>query len=311
MLSERLTRRRFLKFASSSLPISGIGLGVALETTFSSGASIIAASQTKLYESLFILDTWFWTNGTSIDEQNKILREIGCPRTSECRTKWDTLPATLKKLDRDGINLVAVYAPIDIDSGRLPPQIETAVKVLKDTNVILWMALTSRKYKPSDVAGDGLAVPVLQRTADLAEKSELELSIYPHSFFWLERNSDALRLIRKVDRKNIGCTFNLYHWLKVQGPNGLQAEAKMVLPHLNCLTINGSRTNASELPVEKGILPLGEGDYDIEEFVRTFVRLGYKGPIGLQGYGIGGDVRGKLEKSLRAWRTYSARIAAT
>ena len=37
-------------------------------------------------------------------------------------------------------------------------------------------------------------------------------------------------------------------------------------------------------------------------FLRTLRDLGYRGPIGLQCYGIGGDVREHLERSLATWR---------
>jgi sugar phosphate isomerase/epimerase len=57
--------------------------------------------------------------------------------------------------------------------------------------------------------------------------------------------------------------------------------------------------------VEEGILPLGEGDYDVRSFVETFHKMGFRGPIGLQGYGIGGDIHAKLAASLEEWKKYS------
>jgi len=38
--------------------------------------------------------------------------------------------------------------------------------------------------------------------------------------------------------------------------------------------------------------------------------VGYTGPIGLQCYGIQGDVRDNLTRSIAAWREFSARLAA-
>jgi hypothetical protein len=37
--------------------------------------------------------------------------------------------------------------------------------------------------------------------------------------------------------------------------------------------------------------------------------VGYRGPIGLQGYGIGGDRRANLAVSMAAWRKLSASAA--
>lgn len=310
MQIEDFPRRRFLK--STALGVSGLALGGALRGTRVECRATEQVSsfnaRTDLYNRLFIMDTWFWKNGLTVAQQNELLIQVSSPRTSECRGNWKEFPQVLETLDRDGIDLIAVYVTLEIDSGDLPPYVNDLMRQLKGLDAFVWIALTSKKYKPSDAAGDKLAIPVLQQAADLVRRAGLQISIYPHFSFWVERNEDALRLVRKTQRDNVGCTFNLYHWLKVEGPDNLEGKAKAVLPHLNCVTINGSRKNASELKVEEGILPLGEGDYDVENFVRTLVRLGYKGPIGLQGYGIGGDIRAKLEKSLQNWRAYCARI---
>jgi hypothetical protein len=37
-------------------------------------------------------------------------------------------------------------------------------------------------------------------------------------------------------------------------------------------------------------------------FLKTLKGLGYKGPVGLQCYGIGGDARDHLARSMAAWR---------
>lgn len=53
---------------------------------------------------------------------------------------------------------------------------------------------------------------------------------------------------------------------------------------------------------ERYIQPVGEGDFEVGGFLRTLKELGYRGPIGLQCYGIGGDTRGRLVRSIGAWR---------
>ena len=233
---------------------------------------------------------------------------LGIRRTSESRAKWETFSKVLETLDRDGVELVAVYAPLVIDSGELPTYVSDFMARLEGRDTLVWFTLSSKKYTRPDPAGHKTAVRLMRQAADAARQAGLQISIYPHFGSWIEQTEQAFHLANETQSDRVGCTFNLYHWLKVEGPNDLEAKAKTVLPKLNCITINGSRRNASKLKVEEGILPLGEGDYDVEAFVRTFVRLGYTGPIGLQGYGIGGDIRAKLDNSLREWRTYCKRI---
>jgi len=50
--------------------------------------------------------------------------------------------------------------------------------------------------------------------------------------------------------------------------------------------------------------------FDSYDFLRTLKDLGYNGPIGLQGYDIGGDVYENLKRSMGAWRKLSYRLTA-
>ena len=45
-----------------------------------------------------------------------------------------------------------------------------------------------------------------------------------------------------------------------------------------------------------------------ERVLARAAKMGYTGPIGLQCYGIPGDVRDNLAESMKAWRSYSARL---
>jgi hypothetical protein len=40
----------------------------------------------------------------------------------------------------------------------------------------------------------------------------------------------------------------------------------------------------------------------VGRLLKTLKQLGYRGPIGLQCYGIGGDAREHLARSMAAWR---------
>jgi len=302
----RRTRRDFLR---NTVAVAG---GLAIAGEMEPDNAVLAketAGRDDLFNRFFIMDTWFWTNNWDIQKQVEILKQLGIPRTCHSlkgdEASWKAFPAILKTLDQGGIELISVYSTLEIDAGVLPQNLKELIQRLQGRKTLLWLSLTSKKYKSSDPAGEEPANRLLLQAAEEAQKTGLRISIYPHFSFWAERTDDVFRAAQKTQRDNVGCTFNLYHWLKVEGPDNLENKAKTVLPRLNCVTVNGSRKNAKELKVEEGILPLGEGDYDVKAFVKTFTQLGYAGPIGLQGYSIGGDIRAKLEKSLQEWKTYA------
>ena len=298
-------RRQFLR---TSL-LAGSGLAAAV---WAPPASKAKETVVPLCDRFFIMSAGFFKSDLSIAQIADWLQRIGNPRfdytIGNDEKRFKEFPESLRTMKRKGIDLITVYSTIEIDSGILPQWIKDLIGLLKGSGAILWISLTSEKYKSSDPAGDRLAIPILREAADLAKENGLRISIYPHCNFWVERIGDALRLALHVDRENLGCTFNLFHWLYVEGPKDLEKKAKLALPKLNCVTINGSLKNASELMVTDGILPLGEGDYDTEAFIRTFIRLGYTGPFGFQGYGFEGDITGKMERSLKVWKEYCQRM---
>jgi sugar phosphate isomerase/epimerase len=72
------------------------------------------------------------------------------------------------------------------------------------------------------------------------------------------------------------------------------------------VSINGADTFDPQPGWDKYIQPLGQGNFDIARFLATLDELGYRGPIGLQCYGIGGDAREHLARSMEAWRKLQA-----
>jgi sugar phosphate isomerase/epimerase len=76
------------------------------------------------------------------------------------------------------------------------------------------------------------------------------------------------------------------------------------------VSINGSDDSA-DLRAGKGkwIVPLDEGRFDLLGLLKTLRGLGYTGPVGLQCWGIGGDAREHLLRSMNAWRKLNERLA--
>lgn len=294
MTDRPISRRTFCQ------TLTALGVGA-----LSSGcASAVKKARTSsLFNRFFIMDTSFWENKLDAQSQVDILKKVGIPKSTDSLNQWDKFPQVLKTFDENRVAMKAVYVRLSIDDAAIPPFVDPLIESLKGRGTLLWLNVVSQKFKPSDSAGDSAAVPIVQQIADRAEKAGLAISLYHHRGDWMERVGDTYRLAFKANRGNVGCTFNLYHWLFNDGPDTLDVKARMVLPKLNCVTINGAMKNTAQIDVREAILPLGEGDYDVEGFVRTFIKLGYKGPFAFQGYGIGGDIQTKLTQTVQTWRT--------
>jgi len=241
-------------------------------------------------------------------QQVEMIKELGYDGIG-C-TAGPGLGEMLKELDKNGLRLFAVYlgANIDADQPRYGPELKEAIEVLKGRNAIIWLFVLSKKHKPSSPEGDARAVEVIREIADMAAEAKLRISLYPHHRFWVERVEDAVRVARKVDRKNVGVTFNLCHWLMVDDEKNMESRINSAMPYLSLVSINGADSGGKNW--KQLIQTLDRGTFDIYSFLKALDDAGYNGPIGLQGYGIGGDAYDNLKRSMNAWRQLTKRLAA-
>jgi len=244
----------------------------------------------------------------SLAEQAALLKELGYDGAGHL---WlGQVPERLKTLDEAGLKLYQVYVQIDLAPGKqaFDPKLKEVAALLKgrDTQIAVLVA----GLGPSDPAGDARAVEGVRQIADIAREAGLKVVLYPHSGFWLEKVEDALRVVKKADRPNLGVMFNLCHWLKVDEEKNLRPLLTAAMPYLWAVSIHGA-DKADEIHAGKGnwIQPLGSGSFDVPALLALLKELGYKGPIGLQCYGIGGDAREHLARSMAAWKKMNEKPA--
>jgi sugar phosphate isomerase/epimerase len=268
--------------------------------------------KTGLANSFFAMDT-----GT-IDEAHKsaksqvdMLKELGYAGIGY----WEGNPSQgtastgiaemLGELDKSNLKMFGAYFTIKLEepAEKYTTLIENSIRALAGRKTTIWLAITSDVHQKSAISGDEQAVAIISRIADVANKNGVAVGLYPHNNFWLEKVEDAIRLAEKSNRRNVGVIFNLYHWLKTDKPANMQSVLTKASPYLLAVTINGTTEAGS-------IETLDRGTFDVYRFLRAIKQAGFTGPIGLQGYGIGGDVRENLRRSMQTWREFSQRLAA-
>lgn len=194
------------------------------------------------------------------------------------------------------------------DQADLPPDLLKAVDDLVGTGGTLWLAINKVQFPagllPRPEYGDTIVVPQLKRLVAYAGPKGVKVSLYPHTGFWAARFETCVRVAAKVDDPSLGVTFNLCHWLKVEGserdPLPLIKDA---LPRLNFVTVNGADTgDTQKLGWDRLIQPLGRGSYDVGAFVAKVRAVGYRGPFGFQGYGIKMDAKELLNETMAGWK---------
>ncbi len=248
-------------------------------------------------------------NHKTAEQQVALVKELGFAGIGPTYTTPAALTEMLAAVDRHQSELHPIYVKLDLDAAEpISPQIRDSIQQLRGRDAIVWLWVVSKVHPPSDPAGDAKAVPILREIADLAEPAGVKIALYPHTDVWVERVEDAVRLSRAVARKNVGVTFNLCHWLKVDGKE-LETRLKAAFPHLFVVTINGADTDGKDWG--KLIQPLDTGTFDVSAVLTQLAELGWQGPIGLQHFGIRGDAKANLQRSMDAWRKMSGKLSAT
>jgi sugar phosphate isomerase/epimerase len=228
---------------------------------------------------------------------------------------WERNPAggttglaeMLTALDSNTLKLFCEYFTIKLDepNERNPALLNESINLLENKNAVLLLALSNSKLPKSSREGDDQAVAVIREIADTAHKAGICVALYPHSDAWLATINDAIRLTEKANRRNVGVTFNLYHWLKTE--HSLRADIEQTIkkasPFLFVVTINGSSEAGS-------IETLDKGTFDVYNLLKILNSQGYTGPVGLQGTGLTGEASENLKRSIDAWRIFSQRLAA-
>jgi len=206
------------------------------------------------------------------------------------------------------LKLFQITMTVEVGPGKqaYDPRFKEVLGLVKGRHVQFDLLLNGRK--PSDATVDAHAVEILRDMSELARESGSQLLLYPHQGSWVERIEDSCRVAEKVDRSNVGVMFNLCHWLRVDSQRDYKPLLQKALPRLWAISINGADVLDPQPGWDHYIQPLDKGSFDVGKFLRTLKELGYQGPIGLQCYGISGDAREHLARSITAWGKLSANL---
>ena len=215
-----------------------------------------------------------------------------------------------------GLKFFNGYHVLDLNPAQPAPdaKLRAWLVAMRGADTVLWLALNKitradgTLHPVSSSEADVYVLSQLRALAEVAHANGIRIALYPHTGFWLARVEDALRLANALDRPDVGVTFNLCHWLKVEGAERDPVPVlRVALPRLMFVTISGADTGDTRaMGWERLIQPLDAGTYDLAGFVRTLQAIGYTGPVGFQGYNIKAEPRAVLTRSMNAWRTFQS-----
>lgn len=268
--------------------------------------------------SFFSFNTGIKSGGfETLDSQAELLHELGYDGVE--KEGIAGFAAMQQAMEKKGLNIYTNYIRVDLDNTEQPydPSLLEVFKMIEGKPTMVWIHVMSKKYKPSSEENDKLAVPIFQEIADKASIYGVKVMLYPHINMWIECAEDAIRVSRKVNRRNFGMTFNLCHFLahsnreNVDPLKKFPELAQQAIPYLFAISLNGADLiPKGEKIWNSFIQPLGDGDYNTYLYLKTFLDLGFDGPVGLQTFNIKQNSDVHLKRSIETWREFKKRYAS-
>lgn len=248
----------------------------------------------------------------SLAEQAQLFRELGydgCGHICQdlgygniSHPPNTTVEQRARTLADQDLRLVQAYGRIYLERGtpinmaRLKEMMPT---LAKHKSQLVLLLLGDRK---ADL--DDKAVALLGEIADLAKPHGVQIALYPHSSDYTETLGEALRVVKKLNRPDeVGVMFTFQHWKNCDPNQDVRAVLTDAAPWLKSVSINGTNKAGAR------VLPLDQGDFDVGQVLDILRDIGFRGPVGLMCWSIGGDARTHLDSSMQAWRNQPAVVA--
>lgn len=262
---------------------------------------------------IYAMDTFFYTSLGSYDltARCQMLSELGYDGTY--LTVWSphaerdiahlaTIPANHK------LAVQGVYFMLNIaDEVAMQHTLALIAQVPVATTIELAVYVGQPNQHQQDAQFDALLLNYLPQLCQLAEQHNHQLALYPHVQFWLETPADAVRICAKYPHPRLGIAFTAFHWY-ASGQRDLVQTLQLIAPWLKTANICGSRVLPPGHALPASIELIDSGELDLFVVLCQLKAAGYAGPIGLQGYGIGGDVYHNLRKSIQTFRDLNNRV---
>jgi len=265
---------------------------------------------------VFALDTWFYNSlgSYSFEARCEMLSQLGYDGiniTLWSEQSWADVPAIAGVRDRYGIDVTGVYTSIEDeqDSAGIRRIHELLESVPAGTIVDLAVLGSAEAATNSDRAGDARIADLLAGILPIAEQRGITISLYHHINTWMERLEDALRLCNTVDHPSLRLTFSTHHWYVTDGRNPRKSLTDTA-PRMSSANFCGSRRVPNDTGTDATIELIDQGELDNFHMLGLLKSTGFDGPVGIQGFSMGGDAYAKLRHSITAFRDIEARVDA-
>jgi sugar phosphate isomerase/epimerase len=244
------------------------------------------------------------TKKRNLDQQHELLVRLGYDGMKHLGLK--NLAARVASAEQHKLRVVMVYWSVNVSAKQpVPSDLAQTLECLRGKGTIL--SLNLEGGKPSDATLDAKAREVIREILKITEPLGVRVVLYPHYRSLVETVADCVRVAQPFPVEQVGVVFNLCHWGAVESKTtDLKTVLKLARPRLAAVITNGMdkpeemRKSQADM-FKRWIQPLDSGSFDQRQLFAELNALGWRGPVGVQCFGIRGDAQVFLTRSIKKW----------
>ncbi|CAN5157301.1 TIM barrel protein [soil metagenome] len=214
-------------------------------------------------------------------------------------------PEEINVLKEHKIKLSAAWLWIDERaSDGLLPEHDKIFDALENsgTSTRIWVGMHDNFYDGLSIEQklekvSGIIIEVHQR----AQLSGSSIALYNHGG-WASEPDNQVRIIKETGHDDIGIVFNFHHGHK--HIDRFDEVLDTIMPWLVTVNLNGMEKDGAH------ILDIGKGEYE-KEMIRTLLKSGFTGDIGIIGHTEDEDVNEVLQRNLDGLQKILADLGET
>ncbi len=168
-------------------------------------------------------------------------------------------------------------------------------------NIELWVIFG----KKMDGINDEYIEVRLREIVKYAKTKKVKVVLYPHSYCYIASAEEALPFVKKINDKNLQLAVHLCHEIRAGNGARMNDVFENVKPYIGAVTLAGTDSVADfskpKLMDASTIKPIGQGNFNMKNFIEPLLKSNYKGKVGFINFKIEEDPETYLKSSMLEW----------
>lgn len=152
----------------------------------------------------------------------------------------------------------------------------------------------------------------LREVLEYSKIRNVKVILYPHSKCYLSSAEEALPFVQKINDPDLKLAVHLCHEIRAGNGSRMNEVFQKVKYHTGAVTVAGTDSVADTskplLYDKSTIKPIGQGNYNIQNFIQALRMSGYRGMVGFINFKIEEEPEIYLESSMSMWRRINMEI---